>query len=562
MMRVPMMRRKSILILMACGISYFALGSALAQPIQLTDVTDKTGITFVHNDGSYGQRFILEVMSAGLALLDYDQDGDLDIYFLNGAPVNKALPDPPPRDALYRNDGNFRFTDVTAGAGLGDTAMGLGVASADYDNDGYPDLYVNNYGLNVLYHNRGDGTFDSVTELAGVGNGNKVGGGVAFFDKEGDSDLDIYVVNYVKFDPSTHRMHIHKGVPSYPSPLSYEPEADTLFENNGDGTFTDVSTSSGIDKVAGRGMGLVAFDHDNDGDVDVFVANDTQENYLFQNNGQGVFEEVALSSGVAYDSRGRPQASMGVDILDADQDGHMDLFVTAFSEEFAPLYRNLGDGSFEDITLRTGHSTATYPHVTWGIVAEDFDNDGAEDVLVACGDLDDNRSQRGGTATATAFKVEDVLLRGNGKGKLQDLKKSWGTGAAVADSTRGLVAADLDADGRVDVASQNQRSRPTVLRNESQSQHGFLSLHLIGTQSNRDAIGARVIVRQGDYQATKQVICGHSYQSDSGRHLHFGLPSNKKPVSLQIHWPSGKTSEESEIHPDQSLSPKEGSADR
>lgn len=539
------------------GLLWLVASPCSAQSIQLTDVTDKTGITFVHSDGSYGKRFILEVMSAGLCLLDYDQDGDLDIYFLNGAPVNAPLPDPPPRDALYRNDGGFRFTEVTAAAGLGDTALGLGVASADYDNDGYPDLYVNNYGRNVLYHNCGDGAFETVTNFAGVGNGEKVGGGVAFFDKENDGDLDLYVVNYVKFDASKHRMHVHKGVPSYPSPLSYDPEADTLFENNGDGTFTDVSNSSGIDAVAGRGMGLVAFDFDNDGDVDVYVANDTQENFLFQNNGQGQFEEVALSVGVAYDSRGRPQASMGVDIIDADRDGNMDLFVTAFSEEFAPLYRNLGDGLYEDITLRTGHSAATYPHVTWGVVAEDFDNDGAEDVLVACGDLDDNRTQRGGTATATAFKVEDVMLKGNGQGNLMDLKKSWGTGALVADSTRGLVAADLDGDGRVDVAAQNQRSRPTLLRNDSQNQHGYLSLRLVGGQSNRDAIGARVVIQQGDFRATSQVICGHSYQSDSGRHLHFGLPSAQDEVQVQIRWPSGQVTDLPAQKPNQQLSANE-----
>ena len=459
-----------------------------SQEINLADVTASSGIDFIHNNGSYGQLFLPEVMSGGLALFDYDQDGDLDIYFLNGAPVNAPLPEPPPRDALFRNDGNFHFTDVTESARLGDTLMGLGIVTSDYDNDGFPDIYVNNYGPNVLYHNCGDGTFEVVTDTAGVGNGFLLGGGVAFFDKDADGDLDLYVANYVKFNPAEHRIHVHKGVPSYPSPLSFEPDMDTLFENNGDGTFSDVSEASGIHAVAGRGMGLVAFDYDEDGDVDVFVANDTQENFLFQNDGTGKFEEVALFAGVAYDSRGRPQGSMGVDLIDFDRDGHMDMFVTAFSEEFAPLYRNLGNGIFEDITLKTGTASSTYPHVTWGVVAEDFDNDGFDDLFIGTGDLDESHQQRGGSNTASGFKIGDILLRNNGMGGFTDLKKKWGTGAMVAESTRGVAAADLDLDGRVDVVALNQLAKPTILRNETESKNSYITCRLVGRQSNRDGI--------------------------------------------------------------------------
>lgn len=532
---------------------------AVAQDINLTDVTGTTGISFVHSDGSYGQRFLIEVMSGGLALLDYDQDGDLDVYFLNGAAINKPLPDSPPRDALYRNDGEFHFTDVTMASGLGDTGMGLGVASADYDNDGFPDLYINNYGPNVLYHNSGNGTFEIVTNIAAVANGSLVGGGVAFFDKDNDGDLDLYVANYIKFDPTKHRIHIHKGLPAHPSPLSFEPDKDTLFENHGDGTFQDVSEASGIHSVAGRGMGVVAFDYDADGDVDVFVANDTQENFLFQNDGKGKFEDVGLLAGVAYDARGRPQASMGVDLVDADHDGLMDLFVTAFSEEFAPLYRNVGHGLFEDISLRTTAAASTFPHVTWGIIAEDFDNDGFDDLLIGCGDLDDNRTQRGGTNTATAFKVENVLLRGTGKGKLSDLKKSWGSAAFVAESTRGIVAADLNADGLVDVVTQNIRSRPTVLRNETKTNYGYLECHLIGKESNRDAVGARVTVCQGSFKSVLHVVCGHSYQSDSSRVLHFGLPSQVDNANIEVTWPNGTISKAFEVTPLQKILLMEGS---
>ena len=532
---------------------------ARCQEIRLTDVTASSGVDFIHNNGAYGQRFLVETMSGGLALLDYDQDGDLDIYFLNGAPVNAPIPVPPPRDALFRNDGNFHFTDVTESALLGDTKMGLGVATADYDNDGFPDIYVNNYGPNVLYHNCGDGSFEIVTELAGVGNGFLVGSGVAFFDKDADGDLDLYVVNYVKFNPAEHRMHVHKGVPGYPSPLSYEPEKHTLFENNGDGTFLDVSSASGIHAVAGRGMGLVAFDYDSDGDVDVFVANDTQENFLFQNDGKGKFEEVALFAGVAYDARGRPQGSMGVDLLDVDHDGLMDMFVTAFSEEFAPLYRNLGNGLFEDITLKTGTASSTFPHVTWGVVAEDFDNDGFDDLMIGCGDLDDSHMKRGGTNTASGFKIGNLLLRCNGKGGFTDLKKSWGSGATVAESTRGLVAADLDSDGRVDVVAQNQSSKPTILRNETESTHSYITCRFVGRQSNRDGIGAVVTVRQGDFRSVNHVIAGHSYQSDSGGLLHFGLPSRTEAIELEIRWPSGRIQVYPGVEPNQQFIVNEGS---
>ena len=524
-----------------------------AQEITLTDVTAKCGVDFVHNNGSYGERMIMETMSGGLALFDYDQDGDLDIYFLNGAPINAPLPVPPPRDALFRNDGNFHFTDVTESARLGDTLMSLGVATADYDNDGFPDIYVNNYGPNVLYHNCGDGSFEVVTDLAGVGNGFLFGGGVAFFDKDADGDLDLYVANYVQFDPKKHIVHVHKGVPSYPGPLRYDPEMDTLYENNGDGTFSDVSESSGIHAVAGRGMGLVAFDYDEDGDVDVFVANDTQENFLFQNDGTGKFEEVALFAGVAYDSRGNSQGSMGVDLLDFDHDGHMDLFVTAFSDEFAPLYRNLGNGLFEDVTLKTGTAASTFPHVTWGVVAVDFDNDGFDDLFIGTGDLDESHEKRGGTNTASGFKVCNLLLRNNGKGGFTDLKKKWGTGAMVAESTRGVVAADLDLDGRVDVVAQNQKSKPTVLRNETESKNSYVICRFVGRQSNRDGIGAVVTVRQGDFQSVKHVIAGHSYQSSSGGLLHYGLPSRTEAIELEVRWPSGRIQVYSSIDPNQQI---------
>lgn len=510
--------------------------SCAQSPIVLNDVTKESGVEFVHTDGRYGQYYLFESLCSGLALLDFDNDGAQDIFFCNGAPIGKAI-DPSPMDALYRNLGDFRFREVTGLACVGDTSMSLGVTCADYDNDGWTDIYVNNFGANRFYRNNGDGTFSDRTDRAGVGNGNLVAGGVTFFDMDNDGYLDLYVGNYVKFDVSKHKVHVHKGIASYPSPLSFDPEPDTLLQNNGDGTFTDVTQSSGVGKVAGRSMGLVAFDFDDDGDADVLVANDAHENFLFENDGKGHFEEIGLQSGVAFDYRGRAQASMGVALFDSNHDGRLDLFVTSFWEEFATLYRNLGGGLFEDATLRSDTGDATYPHVTWGVVATDFDNDGHVDLLVGTGDLDDKRESRGGVSKATAFRVRDILLRGKGRGKFEDLKTNWGTGANVVESSRGIVASDLDGDRLVDAVILNARSAPTLLQNKSKAK-AALAIQLVGTNSNRDGIGATIRVSQGDRIISRYVHSGTSYQSDSGV-LQFFPVDCDKPMEIEVKWQEG-----------------------
>ena len=358
--------------------------------IQLRDVTAETGIRFRHTDGSSGRRYIVETMSAGLALLDYNGDGYVDVYFLNGAPLPGTEVDVPPRNALYRNEGDWRFTDVTDEAGVGDTAFGLGVTAGDYDNDGDEDLFLNNYGPNVLYRNNGDGTFTDVTEQAGIAGGDKVGAGACFLDMEGDGDLDLYVSNYVQFSYHTHKARVVSGVPAYPGPLDHPPEADVLYRNNADGSFTDVSVESRVAEQATTGMGMIACDYDDDGDTDIFVANDVMANLFLQNDGSGKFKEVAISSGTAFDSAGMPQSSMGVACADYDNDGRLDLYVTSYANEHATLYRNLGDGFFHDATLASGAGRGTLHYVTWGPGFVDFDNDGDRDLFVACGHTDDN----------------------------------------------------------------------------------------------------------------------------------------------------------------------------
>jgi hypothetical protein len=304
------------------------------SPIQFHDITRETGIRFVHTDGSSGRRYIVETVAAGLATFDYDGDGDLDIHFLNGTPLPGAATEPRPRHALYRNDGNWKFTEVTEPAGVGDGGYGLGVCVGDYDNDGDPDLYLNNYGPNVLFRNNGDGTFTDVTRAAGVGNGDKVGAGASFLDIDRDGDLDLYVANYIDFTPTRHQTRFVNGHPAYVGPMAYGPVPDTLFRNNGDGTFTDISRESGIAAHAGTGMGIVCADYDDDGDTDIVVGNDAMANFVWRNDGTGRFEEVGLLSGLAYDRHGVGQGTMGLECGDFDNDGRLDFHSTSYQKQW------------------------------------------------------------------------------------------------------------------------------------------------------------------------------------------------------------------------------------
>ena len=314
------------------------------SPIQLRDVTKNTGIQFQHSDGSTGKRYVVEPVASGLATFDCDNDGLIDIYFLTGGPLEGKKVDNPPTNRLYRNLGGFRFADVTQKLGVGIPGYAMGVAVADYDNDGRADIYVSNYGPNVLYHQQQDGTFIDATQTAGVGLRNKVavGAGTAFLDMDADGDLDLYVANYLRFSYDDHPKDTFMGVHVYPGPLEFPPERDNLFRNNGDGTFTDVSEKSGIGAAAATGMGMVCADYDNDGDTDVFVANDVMANFLWQNDGRGNFQDVGLLAGVAYDMSGSAHSNMGVDCADYDNDGQLDFLVTAFHRELVACYRNLG----------------------------------------------------------------------------------------------------------------------------------------------------------------------------------------------------------------------------
>jgi len=547
-----------------CGSLAAVLGFLCSQapaaepcPIQLRDVTKLTGVSFKHTHGGSGRMYVFEPMTGGLALFDYDRDGDVDIYFLNGAPLPGTKSDGAPRNALYRNDGDFKFTDVTKTAGLADTGYGLGVAAGDYDNDGDLDIYINNFGPNVLYRNNGDGTFTDVTKKAGVANGSQLGAGANFLDIDSDGDLDLFVSNYLKFSYKIHKIRHRSGLQVYSGPKDYPPVSNNLFRNNGDGTFTDISAASGIARHLGTGMGTVCADYDNDGDTDIFVANDDEANFLFRNDGKGRFTEVGLISGTAYDINGNEESSMGVACGDYDNDGRLDFYVTGYQQELALLYRNLGEGTFEDVTRTSGAGAGTFQHVNWGAEFADFDNDGNRDIFVACGHFERNIRK---IDDSTEYQVRNIMLRNTGKGKFANVSDHCGDGLAAKLSSRGAAFDDLDNDGDIDAVILNWRSAPTILRNDSPKGNHWLQVRLRGVKSNRDGVGARVKVVSGKLTQIDEVHSGRGYQSHYGMRLHFGLGKTDRADRVEVRWIGGGTDVLRNVSVDRVLKITEGSS--
>ncbi len=490
-----------------------------------------------------------------MALFDYDHDGWIDIHFLNGAALPGTEYPTPPRDALYRNCGDMTFADVTQYAGVGDTGFGLGVTVGDYDNDGDPDLFLNNAGPNVLYRNNGDGTFSDTTEQAGVAGGDRVGAGACFLDIESDGDLDLFVANYVQLQFDKYRARMINGVPSYPGPLDLGPEADQLYRNNGDGTFTDASKESGIAERAGTGMGVTGCDYDADGDTDIYVANDGMANFLFQNDGRGKFQEVGILTGAALDGSGVPQASMGAEAGDYDNDGWLDLHVTAYQNQLPTLYRNLGAGFFVDVTSPANAADGTLNRVVWGNGLVDFDNDGDRDLFMACGHTDDNIELRD---KHTSYPQQNILLMNVAQGKFVNVSDRSGDGLDVKLASRGAAFDDLDNDGRVDVVILNSRSQPTVLHNESAADHHWLQLDLIGLRSNRGGVGAQVRLQAGNLTLLDEVHSGRSYQSHFGSRLHFGLGERQEVDRIEVRWIGGGSEVIEQVGVDQQVTVVEG----
>ena len=512
------------------------VGTRTTGDILLHDITEETGITFTHTDGSSGRRYIVESISSGLALFDYDSDGDVDIYFLNGAPLKGSQVAKMPTNRLYRNEGDWRFSDVTEQAEVGDTGFGLGVAAGDYDNDGDLDLYVNNYGPNVLYRNNGNGTFTDVTVSAGVANGHKVGAAAHFLDMDKDGDLDLFVANYLDFTYENHLRRTDKGTPKYAGPMDFPPMPNDLYRNNGDGSFTNVSQAAGIAAHKGWGMGGVCADYDSDGDTDIYIANDVYANFLFENDGTGTFTETGLMAGLAYDLQGDDQGSMGIDCADYDNDGRLDFYQTSYAKELTALYRNLDGTLFEDVTMVTGAGSGTLPYVTWGTSMADFDNDGDRDIFVATGHLQDNVERYDTTTTTDSA---NLLLMNTGEGNFVDVSKQSGEGMQIKRRSRGAAFDDLDNDGDLDVVILNARQEPTVLRNDTRSDNHWIQIHLQGKKTNRSGVGAGVKVVTGGLVQIDEVHSGRGYQSHYGLRLHFGLGKHTQVDRVEVRWIGG-----------------------
>ena len=549
--RSPRASHVALIVAVAC----LAAGTTLparGADIRFRDVSESVGLDFVHTDGSSGEYFIVESVASGLALFDYDGDGDRDLYVLNGAPLVNAKPaasqgPDAPRNHLFRNEGNWTFTDVTGAAGVGDTGYGLGVVAGDYDNDGDEDLFVCNYGPNVLYRNNGDGTFTDVTGEAGVGGGDEVGAGAVFFDMDADGDLDLYVANYLEFGPQAHVTGVSQGNTRYASPARFRPIPDALFRNEGNGRFSDVSEESGVAAHAGWGMGVIASDYDADGDADILVANDVSANFIFQNDGAGRFEEVALLSGFAYDAFGNAQGSMGLDVADLDGDGQLDVYQTSYQNQLATFYRNAGGGFFEDATRTSGAGQGTMAEVTWGVGLPDVDQDGDRDVFVACGHLLDNIHLFDDTSV---LHQRNVLLRNDGTGRFTDVTGSAGDGLAVERASRGAAFDDLDGDGDIDAVILNWRGKLTFLRNDTDGAGHWLLLDLRGPTGPAEAVGARIELTTSNSEQVDEVHAGRGYQSHYGTRVHFGLGSDTTVERLVVRWPDGSVDEWSGLSAD------------
>ncbi|MFO7302235.1 MAG: CRTAC1 family protein [Acidobacteriota bacterium] len=506
-----------------------------SQPLErFRDVTKAAGITFVHDQRPTPEKHMSETFGSGVAWIDFDNDGYQDLYFVNGAPGSSNV--------LYRNNGDGTFTDVTARAGLAmaDPRHGhkTGVAVGDFDNDGYADIYVGAFGPNALFRNNGDGTFTDVTARAGVAGGAaEWTSSVGFFDFDRDGRLDIYVTNYldVSYDDNPYCGFKREGFRTYCSPTIFDGVADRLFRNNGDGTFTDVSVKAGIANPAGKGLGVTFCDVDDDGLVDIYVANDLVRNFLYRNNGDGTFRDIAYAAGVGFGGDGKPQAGMGTDCGDVDGDGRPDLYVTNFSEELNALYVNRGRGLFEDATIRLGLRSG-YGPLGFGTKLFDMDNDGDLDIHVVNGHIVDNIELYG---TGVTYRMKDLLYENVG-GRFVDVSARSGAALLVDRVGRGQAVADFDNDGHLDIVISNLGGPAVLLKGTGVQAGNWLSIRAAGRKSNPHGLGARVTVETPAGRQVREINNVASYLSANDLRLHVGLGTARTATRVEIRWPSGQ----------------------
>jgi enediyne biosynthesis protein E4 len=533
--------------------------SGLPFHARFTDVAHQAGLrTPVLCGGLETADYIIETMSCGLAFLDYDNDGWLDIFLLSGSKV-----DGPPKDAvnrLYRNNRDGTFADVTEKAGLARSGFAYGVTVGDYNNDGFEDIFVTYWGQNVLYRNNGDGTFTDVTKEAGLLQSSpRWSTGCTFLDYDRNGRLDLFVSRYLVFDLKTvPRAGVNpdcnfKGVPINCGPRGLAPERHSLYHNNGDGTFTEVSAAAGFEKVnVGYGLTAVAADYDNDGWPDIYVACDTSSSQLFHNRGDGTFVEEGLERGVALSDDGQEQSGMGVAVGDYNLDGNLDIFKTHFSEDTQVLYSNQGKGDFEDVTVRAGLNETRF--VTWGTGMVDLDNDGLPDLFVVSGSVYPEVEKR---LPEYPHRMPRFLYRNLGGGKFEEFIEEAGPGVSALHASRGCAFGDFDNDGDLDILILNQNEPPSLLRNDASGDNHWLKVKLVGVTSNRSGIGARVTARYGGRVQAQEVLGQTSYLSVNDRRLHFGL-GLAETANLEIRWPSGAREALTAVAADQLVTVTEG----
>ena len=520
------------------------------------DVTATTGIEFKHQRGASDKKHLVETMGSGCAFLDYDSDGLLDVLLINGGTTPDSPPEPLRTHALYRNMGNGKFKDVTAQAGItGNGSYGQGVSVGDYDNDGHPDVYITNFGPDILYHNNGDGTFTDVTERAGVSDP-ALSSSAAFFDFDNDGYLDLYVANYVNYRYDANPVCTEKNIRSYCHPRYFSGVAPKLYRNLGNGRFQDVSEKSGLAHLEGKSLGVVAADFDGDGWMDIYVANDTTRNFLLKNNGNGTFSDVTLLSGTGYNSEGEAEASMGVDASDYDGDGLIDLVVTNYDLETNALYRTEGGFQFSDKRWPAGVAKADHRFLGFGTGFFDFDNDGDKDLFIVNGHVLDNIEL---IREGFTYAQPNQLLENRGGVFFENLEFLRYSSLSPKVG-RGAAFGDVDNDGDLDLLVSNSGQAPTLLINQIGQKKNWVLLKLIGTKSNRDAVGAKITVTTEDSSQTDQVTGGGSYLSASDLRAHFGLGSSKIIKTLTIRWPSGTVDKLQDVKANQILSIREGAA--
>jgi len=527
---------------------------------RFTDVGKQAGLTAPVLYGNPERKdYILEAIGCGCAFFDYDNDGWMDILVLSGTLVQGAPAGVSNR--LYKNNRDGTFTDVTEKAGLLRAGWASGVCVGDYNNDGFEDLFITYFGQNVLYRNNGDGTFTDVTKQAGLlGTPNRWGAGCTFLDYDRDGHLDLFVSNYLKFDmarvpkPGQTAECNWKGVPVNCGPRGLPPGEHLLYRNNGDGTFRDVTVASGIAKGKGSyGMTAIAADFDNDGWPDIFVACDSTSSFYFRNKHDGTFEEEGIVRGVALNEDGMEQAGMGVGVGDYDLDGNLDLFKTHFADDTNILYRNDGKGNFEDMTIRSGLGVETR-YVGWGAAMVDLDNDGLPDLFYVTGSVYPEVEKK---VPAYPYRTPRVVFRNLGGGKFEELIAEAGPGVAAAHSSRGCAFGDFDNDGDIDVLVVNLNEPPSLLRNDVTGGRHWLKVKLIGTKSNRSAIGSRVTVAYGGKRQAQEVLSQSSFYSANDPRLHFGLGAETK-VAITVRWISGRVDQFTDVAADQVVTIREG----